>query len=200
MRFQGRIRQVAWLSGALLLVLMACQVRPVVVEPTAPATIEATFASGAGETPLPGSAVTAYPVATLPAPAAYPAPGAEATLPAETPAPETAAPTVAPTPPTITYTIQSGDSLQAIADSFGVTVDALMATNALTNPNQIAAGQTLVIPLTLAVQQTHVVQAGETLGVIAEQYQVNWRNVAALNGLTDPYILYAGQELLIPAP
>lgn len=98
------------------------------------------------------------------------------------------------------YTVQAGDSLQAIAQQFGVSLEALAAANGLTNPNAILAGQQLLIPAAVAVQQRHLVQAGETLSTIAQQYNLAWEALATANALTPPYILYAGQELIIPAP
>lgn len=45
------------------------------------------------------------------------------------------------------YTIQSGDSLSAVAGRFGTTVDAIMKANELTDPNVIFVGQRLIIPV-----------------------------------------------------
>lgn len=44
----------------------------------------------------------------------------------------------------------------------------------------------------------HVVQAGENLGRIAEQYEVSVDDIMAANGLTDPNIISVGQQLTIP--
>ena len=44
------------------------------------------------------------------------------------------------------YLIQQGDSLSAIAGSFGVKLETLMAANGITNPDKIQAGQKLIIP------------------------------------------------------
>ncbi len=59
----------------------------------------------------------------------------------------------APRPtPTIAalYVVQAGDTLSAIAERFGVTVDELVAANNLTDPNFLQPGQTLLIPSLIA--------------------------------------------------
>lgn len=46
---------------------------------------------------------------------------------------------------------------------------------------------------------THVVEAGQELGLIAKQYNVSISDIVQMNDLTDPDLLFIGQELLIPA-
>jgi LysM repeat protein len=82
------------------------------------------------------------PTATLrPTPSASPVP---------TPAP-TAVPTIAATPPpatpaAVTYVVQAGDTLAAIAQRFGTTVDVLQARNGIEEADEIIIGTVLVIP------------------------------------------------------
>ena len=78
------------------------------------------------------------------------------------------------------YVVRPGDTLLAIAVRFDVSVTTLQAANNLNNPDQLQIGQTLVIPLvgaskraTLAVAQTVVVQAGDTLSGIALKYGID---------------------------
>ncbi len=63
------------------------------------------------------------------------------------PAPK-ATPTVAVTVTPLVYSIQSGDTLLAIANKFGVDVDLLTSENDIKNPSSLQLGQELVIPFT----------------------------------------------------
>ena len=44
------------------------------------------------------------------------------------------------------YTIQTGESIGAIARRYGVTVDSIMLANSITNANNVTAGTVIVIP------------------------------------------------------
>ncbi len=60
-------------------------------------------------------------------------------------------PTVVPAAPVTpgsgtTYVVQPGDTLYSIAVRFGVSLQALIEANRIEDPNQLQAGQVLVIP------------------------------------------------------
>ncbi|MEZ4860863.1 MAG: lamin tail domain-containing protein [Caldilineaceae bacterium] len=60
---------------------------------------------------------------------------------------EASSPTVAPAEGSQqVYTVQAGDSLSSIADRFEVTVNSIVESNQLNDPNFVFAGQRLVIP------------------------------------------------------
>ncbi|MDX1686622.1 MAG: LysM peptidoglycan-binding domain-containing protein [Candidatus Promineifilaceae bacterium] len=64
-----------------------------------------------------------------------------------TPVPPT--PTSTPVPPTATpriHVVQPGDNLTEIGERYGVSVDAILEANQMTNPHRIFPGQRLVIP------------------------------------------------------
>lgn len=46
---------------------------------------------------------------------------------------------------------------------------------------------------------THVVETGQELGLIAKEYGVSVEDIAQANNITNPDLLYVGQELVIPA-
>jgi LysM repeat protein len=51
-----------------------------------------------------------------------------------------------PNAATTSYTVKAGDSAFSIARQFGVTLDALLAENSVTNRNRVYVGQVLSIP------------------------------------------------------
>jgi len=100
----------------------------------------------------------------------------------------------------ITYTVQDGDTLWSIADQFTLDVDTLRWSNPdlERNPDMLSVGMELVILPVVGVY--HTVQAGDTLGDIAQRYGVAESDILnfPLNGLTDPDNLRQGQKLIIP--
>jgi LysM repeat protein len=101
------------------------------------------------------------------------------------------------------YTVGAGDTLGSIATSYGTTVSALAAANALANPNLIYAGQILSLGAvasptagtTSADSGSYTVQSGDTLGSIAAAHGTTVAALAAVNGLANPNLIYRGQVL-----
>lgn len=113
---------------------------------------------------------------------------------------------------TQTYTVQPGDSVGRIAAMFGTSVEAIVQANRLANPNLIAVGQVLIIPVPGGVglgpavtapaapapaASTHTVQPGETLSAIAARYGTSVNQLASINGLANPNLLSVGQVLRV---
>jgi len=71
------------------------------------------------------------------------------------PNPDMQLPTATPIPPNLPrgtkleYTVQSGDSLGAIADKFNSTIDDIIKENNITDPNALFVGQVLTIPVNM---------------------------------------------------
>ena len=103
---------------------------------------------------------------------------------------------------TQTHVVQPGETLSAIAVRYGVTLNALMQYNNITDPNRIYWGEVLVIPPTggtTGTVRTYVVQRGDQLRYIAARYDTTWQALAEANNLANPNWIYAGQVLVIPA-
>jgi LysM repeat protein len=52
-----------------------------------------------------------------------------------------------PTPTPTIYEVKRGETLGTIALQFGVSVDAIIAVNGITDPNRVGVGQKLIIPV-----------------------------------------------------
>jgi LysM repeat protein len=137
------IRFMILVAILLLIVLVVAASRPFVFERLVPAAL------GWG-TPAAGDLTTVPSTATptaLPTPLATPlgADGADTLTTPETvgPAPTvTALPTATPQ----SYQVQPGDNLTTIARRFGLSVEALVVANGLTNPDRLTPGDLLIIP------------------------------------------------------
>ena len=56
------------------------------------------------------------------------------------------------------------------------------------------------VPAPAVGQQTYVVREGDSLSLIAERFGVTQDAIQRANDITDPNSLFAGQEIVIPAP
>lgn len=107
------------------------------------------------------------------------------------------APQPAPTPPpSNTYTVKSGDTLSSIASKYSTTWQHLQAINGLSNPNLIFPGQVLRVTGE-PVSKTYVVRSGDTLSGIAGKFGTSWQHLQAINGLSNPNLIFPGQVLRV---
>ena len=110
-------------------------------------------------------------------------------------------PTPQPEPSYDTYTVMAGDTLSGIAQKFGTTYQELAAINGIADPNVIHVGQIIKLKRdTTSTPQsgdTYTVQAGDTLSGIAAKYGTTYQELAALNGIADPNVIYVGQVLKV---
>ena len=101
-----------------------------------------------------------------------------------------------------TYQVVATDSLRSIATRYGITVEALMAENNIFNESHLIPGQTLFLPESAADRfvAIHIVQPRETLDTIAKLYGIDWQTLALVNNLSNPNLIRAYQDLLVPEP
>lgn len=121
---------------------------------------------------------------------------------------DVANPLVASAP--IQHTIRAGETLNSIANRYGVSMDLLMRANNITNPNWILYGQVLNIwtdasaaaetdaVAASAPPSTHTLRAGETLGAVARRYGVSLSALVSANNIANPDYVHAGTSLVIP--
>ncbi len=129
---------------------------------------------------------------------------APGTAPNPTPTPgPSPTPTVAPSPTPVpkdfkiqTYRVQSGDTLLAIAQHFGITPETVLWANDISSADLLQIGQELkILPVSGVL---HTVRKGETLGGIADAYVADRAKIVEVNIVANPDSLQEGQVLIIP--
>ena len=107
--------------------------------------------------------------------------------------------------------IKKGDTLSQIAIDYNTTIEKLVEINNIRNPNLIYAGNRLLVPVTNSnssdqensenkVQdyQIYTVKKGNTLSQIAINYNTTVEKIVSLNNITNPNLIYIGQNIKIP--
>ncbi|MDE2774498.1 MAG: LysM domain-containing protein [Chloroflexota bacterium] len=112
------------------------------------------------------------------------------------------------------HIVARGENLFRIAQQYDRTIQEIAQANGMSEPYVIHAGNQLIIPAPGGVTQapapapapasqptvtnTYTVQRGDSLSTIAAQFNINYFELAQLNGITDPDVLSVGQVLQVP--
>ena len=121
-----------------------------------------------------------------------------------------------------TYTVKSGDTLNAISAKTGVGVAAIASANGIKNVNLISVGQVLKLSTTSSntnssatttnnsndsksgsttststttSTQTYTIKSGDTLNSIASKTGTSLATIVSLNGIKNANLIYVGQVL-----
>ena len=130
---------------------------------------------------------------------------------------EVPSPVVKNTTSYMTYTVQAGDTLWAIARKYNCSITEIVAANSdrIKNPNRIHAGWQLKIPQSGAPitggtpdavlpenkkSGIYIVRQGDTLWKIARKYGCSVAEIISLNRelIRNPALIYSGWELKVP--
>jgi LysM repeat protein len=130
------------------------------------------------------------------------------------------------TEPIELYTVKAGDTLAAIATSYDVSVQRLIEFNGITDAADLEIGQELLVPIPVPVTdpdtstddtddttepdeddttaedrppgEIYVIEAGDTMFLIAQRFEVGTVELLDYNGLNENDTLMPGQEIVIP--
>ena len=108
-----------------------------------------------------------------------------------------------PCPGGTIYIIRAGDTLYAIAQRFGTTVNALIAANPGINPLNLIIGQPICIPVPGPTPVPcpgfyYTIQPGDTYYLIALRYGTTVDALIRANPGVDPNRLVIGQRICVP--
>jgi lysozyme len=105
-------------------------------------------------------------------------------------------------------TVAAGDSLSEIAKANGTTSEKLARINGICNVNSIYVGQVIMLidpekEVEIETDETEeltvkiIVESGDSLSKIAKREGVTVDEIMSINDITDPNLLFVGQELTI---
>ena len=99
------------------------------------------------------------------------------------------------------YMVLPGDTIEEVAARYDIPATLLVQVNRLTDPTSLRTGQILAIPAHIqeaeAAGETYIVQAGETLSLIAAKLGTSVAALQARNHLPNPNQLQVGQVLQV---
>ena len=114
------------------------------------------------------------------------------------------------------HVVQRGETLYSVARRYDRTVAEIAGANGLSEPYIIHAGNQLTIPAPggssdpapapapapapQPATATYTVQRGDSLAIIAAQFNINYFELARMNGIANPDVLRVGQVLQVPGP
>lgn len=97
------------------------------------------------------------------------------------------------------YQVGPNETVDSIANFFGINVEDLKQINGIGDNMQLVAGTFLIIP---DKKQNgfinYEIQKGDTMYGISKKYNVNLKNLFELNGLEENDYIYPGETLKIP--
>ncbi len=124
--------------------------------------------------------------------------------------------TAAVPPGGMNYTIIPGDTLLEIAQRHSVDWEHVAAINGFTEASLLQIGDTIRLPgagdlapgiggpvSAVSLPESYieyVVRSGDTLSGIAARYDLNWQEVAAMNGMGEFSVLNLGDVVRLPSP
>jgi murein DD-endopeptidase MepM/ murein hydrolase activator NlpD len=102
---------------------------------------------------------------------------------------------------TTIHVVQRGENLFRIAMQYGITVEAITAANGIVDERYITVGQRLLIPNAQVNAPgaviNYMIKPGDSLFTLVRTYNTAVESVAASNNITNPALLYMGEEIII---
>jgi murein DD-endopeptidase MepM/ murein hydrolase activator NlpD len=99
-------------------------------------------------------------------------------------------------PRLVEYVAKASDSVQAIADTYGVKITTITASNGMNKDTTLTEGQKLIFPSIDGV--AYKIKNGENLWDISVLYKVDFYDLLDINNLNSPDKLKLGQQIIVP--
>lgn len=100
------------------------------------------------------------------------------------------------------YQIENETNLTDIANKFNTDINRLKEINGINDNYIIRKGDYIIVPISGNINNTdfvtYIVKSGDNMYAIAEKYNVNYKDLLDLNGLSKDQYIYPKQEILVP--
>lgn len=94
------------------------------------------------------------------------------------------------------YVVHKGDTVQIVADLFGISPDTILSANDLKKGDKLKEGDVLLILPYSGIE--HTVAKGETLQGIASKYKADIDDILSANDIEEGAKIAVGEKLMIP--
>ncbi len=96
------------------------------------------------------------------------------------------------------HLVQKGDTLWGISRKYKVSLKSIVHANRIKLTKRLQIGEKLLIPGTTTQDAWYFVKSGDTLSSIARRYNVEWKDLQKVNGISSPRSLQIGARIRIP--
>ena len=97
------------------------------------------------------------------------------------------------------YKVQTGDTLDSIANKYGTTQALLLQINGLPDSYTLLPNSEIIVPLNQnSTYKYYTVKKGDNMYRIAEENNVNYELLLQINGLEKDDYIYPNQTILLP--
>ncbi len=100
------------------------------------------------------------------------------------------------------YEVKKGDTIWGISQKFDVNYKKVIEVNKMSNPGLIYPGDTIIIPKKKKddsdKKKKYEVKKGDTIWGISQKFDVNYKKVIEVNKVSNPGLIYPGDEIIIP--
>lgn len=94
------------------------------------------------------------------------------------------------------YLVSDGDTVNTIAQKFGITTESVLWSNDLSWPGALKAGQRLLLPPVSGL--IYQVRPGDTVRGIAAAFSADALKIIEANGLVSPFVIQVDQRVVVP--
>ena len=97
------------------------------------------------------------------------------------------------------YIIEENDTIDSIAKKLNTDASTISRLNGITPNTKLSSGMSLVVPkMTNPYFDYYIVRKGDNLYQIAKEHNVDYKVLAALNGLDETDYIYPNQTIMLP--